>query len=94
MTVIMGQATVPSNSTVQVFTLPPGTVNTVLWQRTPAAASVYLGTSVRLSTVNGMLLTATPLNMESYVTSAGTPVFATTGSGVAASFQYIISAGG
>lgn len=94
MPLVMGQATVPGNSTVQVFILPPGTVNTTFWQPTPATTQVYLGTSQRLTTANGMLITATPLNVESYVTSAGTPVYATTGNATAASFQYIISGGG
>jgi hypothetical protein len=94
MAVTMGQATVPSNSTVQVFILPPGTVNTTLWQPTPASTTVYLGTSVRVSAANGLLLTATPLNSESYVTSRGTPVFATTGNATGTSFMYIISGGG
>lgn len=93
MTLVMGQATVPANNTVQVFILPPGTVNTTFWQPTPATTQVYLGTSARLTTVNGMLLTATPVNSESYVTSAGTPVFATTGNATATTFQYIISGG-
>lgn len=93
MSIIMGQAIVPANSTVQVFLLPPGTVNTTFWQPTPATTQVYLGTSPRLTTVNGLLLTATPVNAESYVTSAGTPVYATTGNATAATFQYIISGG-
>lgn len=94
MTLVMGQATVPGNSTVQVFILPPGTVNTTVWQPAPATTQVYLGTSSRLTTVNGMLLTSTPVNTESYVSSQGTPVFATTGNATAATFQYVISGGG
>jgi hypothetical protein len=94
MPIFLGQATVPSNSTVQVFILPPGTVNTTMWQPTPMAAQVYLGTSINVSTSNGMPLNSTPLNSESYVTSKGTPVWATTGSVTGASFQYIISGGG
>jgi hypothetical protein len=90
---VLGQATVPSNSTVQVFILPPGTVNTTFWQPAPAATTVYVGSSVRLSSVNGLMLNSTPVNVESYVTSAGTPVFATTGGNTAASFMYIISGG-
>lgn len=94
MSVTMGQATVPSNSTVQVFILPPGTVNTTMWQPTPVTTQVFIGTSVNLSNVNGLQLTPTPVNMESYVTSRGTPVFATTGNATGTSFMYIISGGG
>ena len=94
MSIVMGQATVPSSSTVQVFILPPGTVNTTIWQPTPAAATVYVGTSVNVSAINGLPVPATPMNAESYVTSKSTPVWATTGNATAASFQYIISSGG
>lgn len=93
MAILMGNATIPSNSTVQVFILPPGTVNTVMFQPLPAATTVYVGTSVNVSSKNGMLLTATPVNMESYISSSGTPVWATTGGATAASFQYLISGG-
>lgn len=89
----MSQATVPSNSTVQVFILPPGTVNTTMF--IPAGnQAVYIGTSVNVSSINGMQLTQTPVNVESYVSSRGTPVWATTGNATASSFQYIISGGG
>jgi hypothetical protein len=94
MPMVMGQATVPSNSTVQVFILPPGTVNTTFWQPTPATTQIFLGTSPNVTTVNGMLLTVTPVNAESYVSSRGTPVYATTGNATGSSFQYIISGGG
>jgi hypothetical protein len=94
MSVVMGQATVPSNSTVQVFILPPGSVNTTMWQPLPMAAQVYIGTSVNVSTVSGLPLSATPLNVESYVSSRGTPVYATTGNATGTSFMYIISGGG
>lgn len=93
MSLVIGQATVPGNSTVQVFILPPGTVNTTFWQPVPATTQVYLGTSQRLTTANGMQVTATPVNSESYVSSRGTPVFATTGNATATTFQYIISGG-
>lgn len=89
----MGSATVPSNSTVQVFTLPPGTVNTTMYIASGVQA-VYVGTSAHVSSSNGMQLSPTPVNTESYVSSQGTPVYATTGNATASSFQYIISGGG
>jgi hypothetical protein len=94
MSIVMGQATVPSNSTVQVFIIPPGTVNTVMWQPTPASTSVYVGSSVNVSTVSGVMLAVTPVSTDSYVSSKGTPVFATTGNATGTSFMYIISGGG
>lgn len=90
--ILMGQATVPSNSTVQVFILPPGTVNTTVFQPS-GLQTVYIGTSVNVSTINGMQITQTPINVESYVSSRGTPVYATTGTATGSSFQYIISGG-
>lgn len=93
MSVTLGQATVPASSTVQVFTIPPGTVNTVMWQPTPASTSVYVGTSVNVSAGNGLMLSQTPVNTDSYVSSKGTPVFATTGNATGTSFMYIISGG-
>lgn len=94
MSLVLGMATVPASSTVQVFTIPPGTVNTVMWQPTPATTTVYIGTSVNLSAANGIPLSPTPLNVDSYVTSRGTPVYATSGNATGTSFQYIISGGG
>lgn len=94
MGIVLGQATVPASSTVQVFIIPPGTVNTVMWQPTPASTNVYIGTSVNVSPVNGLMLSATPVGTDSYVSARGTPVYATTGNATGTSFQYIISGGG
>jgi hypothetical protein len=93
MSVLMGQATVPANSTTAVFTIPPGTVNTTMWQSLPMTSQVYIGTSVNVSTTNGTPISATPINMESYVSSKGATIYATTGNATASSFQYIISSG-
>jgi len=95
MSLVMGQVTVPGNSTVQVFVLPPGTVNTTMYLSTAISVQpVFVGTSVNVSSVNGMQIGATPVNAESYVTSRGTPVWATSGNATATTFQYIISGGG
>ena len=92
MSVLMGSVTVPGNATTAVFTLPPGTVNTTMFQ--PAGLqSVWIGTSVNVSTANSMMVPVTPISMESYVSSRGATVYATTGNATASSFQYIISAG-
>lgn len=96
MSLVMGQVSVPGNSTVQVFILPPGTVNTTLYQPSSASTvqAVYIGTSANVSSTNGLMVPITAVNIESYVTSRGTPVWATTGNATASSIQYIISGGG
>lgn len=94
MSLVTGQATVPGNSTVQVFILPPGIVNTTVFQPTPSATAVYIGTSANVTSANGMMVPVTAMNMESYISSRGTPVFATTGNATGSSFMYIISGGG
>jgi hypothetical protein len=93
MTVIVGSATVPSNSTVAVFSLPPGYSNSVIYQVNNPQA-VYIGTSPRVSPVNGMPVPVTPLNQETYTGSANATIYATTGNATASSFSYIISTTG
>lgn len=87
---ILGSATVPSNSTVVVFRLPPGYSNMTLFQPTTPQA-VYVGTSPNVSTANGMNVPVTPLNQETYTGSAGATMYATTGNATASSFCYLIS---
>lgn len=92
MPLVIGQATVPANTTVAVYTLPPGTMNTTLFQPTNPQA-VYVGTSPHVSPTNGMKVPITPTNSESYVSAPGVTVYATTGNGTASSFSYIIDSG-
>jgi hypothetical protein len=88
--VILGNATVPSNATVAVFRLPPGYSNMTMYQ--PATAqSVYVGTSNTVAPTNGMPVPNTPLNQETYTGSQGATIWATTGNATASSFSYIIS---
>ena len=91
MSVILGQATVPSSSTVAVFTLPAAYCNFTVFQPTPATATVYLGTSAGVTATNGMPVAVTPTQAESYVATRGVTYYATTGSVTASSFHYIIS---
>ena len=92
MALVMGTASVPGNSTVAVFTVPPGYCNVMFYQPSQAQ-SVVVGTSMRLTPTNGMLLatTGTPSNTEAYVGSGGATWYATTGNGTAATFCYLIS---
>lgn len=89
MTIVVGSATVPSNSTVAVFSMPAGLCNFTLYQPTQAQV-VYVGTTARLTSVNGLPIPASPLYQESYNSTAGVTMYATTGNGTASSFQYII----
>jgi len=88
--VIVGSVTVPSNSTVTAFYLPSGLSNCLVYQPTNPQP-VYIGTSSRVSSANGMPVFVTPTELNSYHFCNGTAVFATTGNGTASSFQYLIS---
>ena len=90
MSVILGQATVPSSSTVAVFTLPAGLCNFTLYQPTNPQA-VYVGTSPAVASTNGMPVPVTPLQQETYVAGRGVTYYATTGNGTASSFCFMIS---
>jgi hypothetical protein len=90
MSVIAGQATVPSSSTVTVFRLPPGYSNFTVFQPTQVQP-VYIGTSNGVTATNGMPVPNTPLSQETYTGSAGAAIWATTGNATASSFNYIIS---
>jgi hypothetical protein len=89
----VGQVSVPGNATTAVLILPPGTMNTCIYQPTAGApAAVYVG-GPNVSATNGMMVPVTPLNVESYVSSGGKILFATTGSSTASSFSFIIATG-
>lgn len=90
MSVIVGQATVPSSSTVPVFTLPAGLCNFTVYQPTTLQA-VYIGASTAVSSTNGLPVPVTPLAQETYVAGRGLTYYATTSNNTASSFQYIIS---
>ncbi len=90
MSVITGLATVPSGSTVPVFTLPAGLCNFLVFQPSNPQ-SIYLGTSVNVSASSGMAVPTTPLTEETYVRGAGVTYYATTGNSTASSFCYLIS---
>jgi len=92
MSVTVGLATVPSSSTVPVFTLPAGLCNFTIFQPTNPQA-VYIGTSARVNTTGGMPVPVTPILQESYNSTGGVTYYATTGNGTASSFCYIISTG-
>ena len=90
MSVILGSATVPSSSTVAVFTLPAGLCNFTIYQPTNPQA-VYVGPGTAVSSANGMPVPVTPLAQETYVAGRGVTWYATTGNATASSFSYLIS---
>lgn len=87
----MGTITVPGASTVPAFIVPPGYFNLTVYQPSQAQ-QVFVGTSSRVSTSNGMLVTATPISSDGVLSTGGpTTYFATTGNVTAATFCYLIS---
>ncbi len=91
MSIIMGNAVVPGSATTAVFVLPTGLSNFTVYQPSGGTA-VFVGTSPNVSNVNGLQVPVSPSNTDSYNSSGGgKPVYATTGTTVASSFQYIIS---
>jgi hypothetical protein len=92
MSIVAGMATVPSNSTVPVITVPAGLCNVTTWQSSAQAAQpVYIGLSSAMTTANGFAVTNTPGEAFNYNSSRGVTAYATTGNAVPSSFYYIIS---
>jgi hypothetical protein len=91
--VVMGNATVPSSNTVAAFTVPPGLSNVTIFNNNTAATNVYVGTSVKVSSSNGLVCHSLPTSFNAYPGSAGCTIYATTGGATASSLNYIISTG-
>jgi hypothetical protein len=89
MAITAGSATVPSNSTIPVFSLPPGYSNLTVYQPSQAQ-SVWVGTGPGVTPTTGMIVPVTPLNTETYTGAMGATMYATTGNGTASSFSYIL----
>ena len=90
MAIVVGNAVIPGNATVPVFLLPTGLSNFTVFQS--GGAQVYVGSSSRLSSTNGLAIPVSPANIESYnSTGGGQQFYATTGSASPSSFQFIIS---
>lgn len=91
MGLIMGTISVAGNATIPCFNVPPGYFNMTVYQPSQAQ-NVFVGTSSRVSSSTGMILTPTPVSSEGVVGTGGpTTYFATTGNATAATFCYIIS---
>ncbi len=91
MAIVMGSAQVPGSATVPVFLLPTGLSNFTVYQPS-GQTTVYVGSSTALTTTNGLPIPVSPANIESYnSTGGGKQFYATTGSTLPSSFQFIIS---
>lgn len=88
MAYIMGQATVPTNSTVPLFTVPAGLCNVTFWN--VSTPNIYVGTSTNVTTTNGLQCHSIPTNFFTYVSSKGATFFGANPSGVAGTVNYAI----
>jgi hypothetical protein len=89
-TYVMGQATVPSSSTVPLFTVPPGFCNVTMYNLN-TVTSVFVGTSTAVTTANGLQCHSIPTSFSGYIGSKGATFYGTTGVATASSVNYIIS---
>lgn len=91
MSFIMGQATVPANSTVAIFIVPPSYCAVTFYNTNTAATNAYIGTSTAVSSVNGLVCHSIPVNFTTFMGSKGATFYATSGGAVATSVNYIIA---
>jgi len=84
----MGQATVPTNSTVPLFTVPSGLCNVTFWN--VSTPNIYVGTSTSVTTTNGLQCHSIPTNFFTYVGSKGSTFYGANPSGSAGSVNFVI----
>lgn len=86
---IMGQATVPTASTVALFTVPPSLCNVTFWS--VSAVPVYIGTSTAVTTANGLVCHSIPTSFMTYIGSKGAVFYGVnTNATTVASVQFIL----
>jgi hypothetical protein len=89
----IGNSTVPSASTVPVFTVPPGFCNIVFW--TISTPTVFIGTSPSVSgtaaTTTAITCHSVPTSFESYLTSKGVTFYGANTANTGASVQFVLS---
>lgn len=88
MAYVMGQATVPTTSTVPLFVVPAGLCNVTFYSL--SAPTVYVGTTSRVSATSGLQCHSIPTSFVNYVSSSGATFFGANPSGSPASVNYII----
>ena len=81
MAYVMGQAVLSTAATVQqMFRTPAGLCNVTFWNITPSA-TVYIGTSTMVTSVNGLVCHSIPTSFFQYVSSGGVQFYGTVASG-------------
>ena len=83
----MGQAAIAG--TAPAFTIPPGACSVSVWS--PAATTLYLGTSARLTASNGYAVPTYPAGVSAFSGSAGTPVYGLNTAATTLAVYYILS---
>lgn len=83
----MGQVNVV-NTTVPLFTVPPGLCNVTFWN--VSATNVYVGTSTAVTTSNGLQCHSIPTSFSTYVSSRGATFFGANPTASTAVVNYII----
>lgn len=86
--IFMGQTTVPSSSTVPLFTIPPGPTSVTFYN--VSGATVFCAVSPTIPTATALNLHTVPVTFQAFVSSKGATIFGTTGSVTAASVNYIM----
>lgn len=89
MAYVMGQATVPTASTVAIFTVPPGLCNVTFWN--VSTPNVYVGTSTAVTATNGLVCHSIPTSFFSYVSARGATFYGANTAATGAAVNYIIS---
>ena len=84
----MGQYTVPTSSTVAVFTVPPGPSSVTFFLQ---SGSAFIGEGTAVTTANGMSVPTAPFSFEGFPGSAGRQLYACGGPGA---ISYVVSSGG
>ena len=91
MTYVMGQISVANNSTVPLFTVPPGLCNATFWNSATSATNVVsVGTSTAVTAVNGLQCHSIPTSFSSYVSSRGATFYGANTSGTTGLINYIL----
>lgn len=89
MSYIMGQATVPTTSTVPIFVVPAGLCNVTFWSL--SSATVWVGTTkAGVNPNNGLVCHSIPTSFSNYVSSGGATFWGANTAASGASVSFII----
>ena len=85
--ILMGQAAIAG--TAPAFTIPPGACSVTVWS--PAATTVYLGTSKNLTASNGYAVPTYPAGFSAFSGSAGASVWGLNTAATTLPVYYVVS---